>query len=184
MSKSTTISFAEIAPVKQGVAILLSEEGALLSPAGKTLDKASGGVITQAAKERKFKGKKRSSLDILVPAKLGLSRLLLVGAGSLKDYSGNDWVELGGQIRAMLSSKDNPKVTLVLEAAKKPGISGEQSAQVALGAMLRGYKFDKYKTKAGKKDQDSGNNDTDLARLTVQCTELSAARRAFSACKA
>ena len=94
MSKSTTISFAEIAPVKQGVAILLSEEGALLSPAGKTLDKASGGVITQAAKQRKFKGKKKSSLDILVPAKLGLSRLLLVGAGSLKDYSGNDW-EIG-----------------------------------------------------------------------------------------
>jgi len=184
MSKSTTISFAEIAPVKQGVAILLSEEGAVLSPAVKTLDKASGGVITQAVKERKFKGKKKSSLDILVPAKLGLSRLLLVGTGSLKDYSGNDWVELGGQIRAMLSSKDNPKATLVLEGAKKSGISGEQSAQVALGAMLRGYKFDKYKTKAGKKDQDSGNNDTNLARLTVQCTELSAARRAFSACKA
>ena len=72
MSKSTTILFTGITPVKQGVAILLSEEGALLSAAGKALDKASGGVITRAAKERKFKGKKKSSLDILVPGKLGL----------------------------------------------------------------------------------------------------------------
>ena len=54
-----------------------------------------------------------------MPAKLGLSRLLLVGTGTLKDYSGNDWMELGGQIRGMLSSKDNPHVTLVLEKAQE-----------------------------------------------------------------
>lgn len=184
MSKSTTISFAAITPVKKGVVILLSEEGALLSAAGKALDKTSGGVITQAAKERKFKGKKKSVLDILVPAKLGLSRLLLVGTGTLKDYSGNDWVELGGRIRGMLSSKDSPHATLVLEKARKPGISGEAAAKVALGAMLRGYTFDKYKTKAAKKDENSGNNDTVLAKLSVQCAELSAARRSFTALKA
>lgn len=184
MSKTTTISFTGLASVKKGVAILLSEEGGLLSPAGKALDKASGGVITRAAKERKFKGKKNSSLDILVPEKLGISRLLLIGTGALKDYSDTDWLVLGGQIRARLSGKDNPNVTLVLESAKGPGVSGEQAAQVALGVILRGYKFDKYKTKAAKKDESSGDNDTDLAKLTVQCAELAAAKRAFTACKA
>ncbi len=184
MSKPTTISFAGLTPVKQGVAILLSEEGALLSSAGKALDKASGGVITRASKARKFKGKKKSTLDILMPEKLGLSRLLIVGAGTLKDYRNSDWVELGGRIRALLSSKDNPNATLILESAKRPAVNGAQAAQVALGVMLRGYKFDKYKTKAAKKDQDSGNNDTDLARLTIQCADLASARRAFTASKA
>ena len=184
MSKSTTISFTGITPVKQGVVILLSEEGALLSPAGKAMDKASSGIITRASKLRKFNGKKKSSLDILVPGKLGLSRLLLVGTGTLKDYGDTDWLELGGRIRAMLSSKDNPNATLVLEGTKKPGISGEQASQVALGAILRGYRFNKYKTKAAKKDEDSGNDDTDLSRLTVQCAGLTAAKRAFAACKA
>jgi leucyl aminopeptidase len=185
MSKPAVFSFADIKPVSQGVLILLAEEGAPLSRAGKKLDKTSGGAISRAVKQRKFKGKKKSSLDILVPEKLGLSRLLIVGTGKLKDYSDNDWLLLGGQIRAKLSGKDNPNVTLVLERAKSPyPVSGEQAAQVALGAMLRGYKFDKYKTKAGKKDENSDNNDTDLIKLTVQCAAVAAARRAFVACKA
>ncbi len=184
MSKPTAFSFANISPVKSGVLILLSEEGALLSKTAKALDKTSGGAISRAVKLRKFKGKKKSSLNILVPEKLGLSRLLIVGTGKLKDYNDNDWLELGGQIRARLSGKDNPTV-LVLERAKSPfDVSGEQAAQVALGAMLRGYKFDKYKTKAGKKDPDSGSNDTDLSKITVQCASAAAAKRAFVAGKA
>lgn len=185
MSKPTAFSFADIKPVKQGVLVLLAEDGAPLSRTGKTLDKASGGAISRAVKQRKFKGKKKSSLDILVPEKLGLSRLLIVGAGKLKDYGDNDWLELGGQIRGRLSGKDNPGATLVLERAKSPyDVSGEQAAEVALGAMMRGYTFDKYKTKAGKKDQDSDSNDTDLIKLTVQCGAVAAAKRAFVACNA
>jgi len=185
MSKPTSFSFSGLSPVKRGVAILLAEEGAPLSGTGKALDKTSGGAITRAVKKRKFKGKKKTALDILVPEKTGLSRLLIVGTGALKDYSDNNWLELGGQVRARLSGTDNPNVTLVLERAKKPhDVSGVQAAQVALGALMRGYKFDKYKTKAGKKDQGSGNNDTDLAKITVQCAKAAAAKRAFVACKA
>ncbi len=185
MSKPTAFSFANLSPVKSGVLILLGEDGAPLSKTAKALDKTSGGAISRAVKQRKFKGKKKSSLDILVPEKLGVSRLLIVGTGTLKDYGDNDWLELGGQIRARLSGTDNPNVTLVLERAKTASaVSGDEAAQVALGAMMRGYKFDKYKTKAGKKDPDSGSNDTDLSKLTVQCANVAAAKRAFVACKA
>ena len=185
MSKPTAFSFAPLSPVKQGVAVLLVEEGPVLSPAGKALDEASDGVITRAAKQRGFKGKKKTALDILVPGKLGLSRLLAIGAGTLKVYDENDWLELGGAIRGRLSGRDGSKVTLVLERPKRPHeVSGVEAAQTVLGAMLRGYKFDKYKTKPAKKDDESDNNDTDLAQLTVQCANPAAARRAFSACKA
>jgi leucyl aminopeptidase len=184
MSKPTTFSFANISPVKSGVLILLGEDGAPLSRTAKALDKTSGGAISRAVKQRNFKGKNKSALDILVPEKLGLSRLLIVGTGALKDYGENEWLELGGRIRAKLSGTDNPNVTLVLERAKSGEVSGDEAAQVALGAMMRGYKFDKYKTKAGKKDPESGGNDTDLTRLSVQCASAAAAKRAFVACKA
>ena len=83
MSKPTAVSFADIALPKQGVAVLLAEEGPTLSPAGKALDKASGGTLTKAFKERKFKGKKKSSLDLIVPGDSGLSRVLIVGVDAL-----------------------------------------------------------------------------------------------------
>ena len=185
MSKITAISFAGLAPVKQGVAVILAERGLTLSPAGKAMDKASGGAITRAAKQRKFKGKKKSYLDILVPEKLGLSRLLVVGVGKLKDYGDLDWLELGGGIRSKLSSFDGARVTLVLEPPKKPhATTGEQAAQIALGAMLRGYSFDKYKTKSAKNNKDGDTKDSGLARLILQCSDAAAARRAFAARKA
>lgn len=185
MSKPTTFSFANLSPVKSGVLILLGEDGAPLSQRAKALDKTSGGALSRAVKQRKFKGKKKSALDILVPEKLGLSRLLIVGAGSLKDYGDNDWLELGGQIRSRLSGTDNPNVTLVLERARgNADVGGDAAAHLALGAMMRGYKFDRYKTKAGKKNGESDSNDTDLNRLTVQCASSAAAKRAFVACKA
>ncbi len=185
MSKTTTVSFAKPSPVKQGVLVILAERGPVLSTSGKALDKASGGAVMRAAKQREFKGKKKTSLDILVPEKLGLSRLLVIGVDQLKDYAGKDWLELGGVIRGKLSGRDGPAVTLVLERPKKPRESvGEEAAQVALGTMLRGYSFDKYKTKAAKNKNDSVKNATLLRRLTIQCANPAAARRAFAARKA
>ncbi len=185
MSKTTAISFADLTPVKQGVAVILAEQGPTLSPAGKALDKASGGAMMRAAKHREFKGKKKTFLDILVPEKLGLSRVLVAGVGNLKEYEDQDWAELGGSIRSKLSRRDGAKVTLVLERPKKPhDTTGDQAAQVALGAMLRGYSFDKYKTKSANNKTESDKNNTGLARLSVQCSNAAAARRAFTARKA
>jgi leucyl aminopeptidase len=184
MSKQTAISFAELAPVKQGAVVILAEEGGALSPVGKALDKTSGDAVSRAAKQQKFKGKKKSSLDILVPEKLGLSRLLVIGTGKLKDYSDNDWVDLGAIIRSRLTGRDGP-VTVVLERpSRSHGVSGEHAANAALGMFLRGYKFEKYKTKAGKKDDESGNNNTDLDKVSVQCAKPAEARRAFAGAKA
>lgn len=184
MSKPTTISFSDIAPVKQGTVVLLAEEGGSLSPSGKALDKTLGGAIMNAVKQRKYKGKKKSSLDLLAPGNAHLGRVVVIGAGKLKDYSDNDWVDLGAVIRSKVAAKDSP-VVVVLEGAAKPyDVTGDQAAGAALGMQLRGYTFDKYKTKAAKKDGESDNNDTELSKLTIQCAEAARARRAYGPCKA
>lgn len=184
MTKQTTITFSTPSPIKSGTAVVLAEEGAVLSPAGKALDKTLGGVIAKVAKHQGFKGKKKTCLDILAPGNSALDRVLVVGTGKLKDFSSNDWVALGAIIRARLSGKDSP-VTVVLEAARKPhDVSGEQVADAALGMLLRGYTFEKYKTKSAKKDAESDNKDTHLPKVTIQCSGAAAARRAFAARKA
>ena len=184
MTKATTISFSGFSVPKQGTTVLLAEEGGVLSPTGKDLDKSLGGVIAKIIKQRKFKGKTKSSLDILGPGNSGLARVVVVGAGKINDYDSNDWVDLGAVIRSKLSGKDS-SVAVVLEAAQKLAVvSGEAAADAALGMLLRGYTFEKYKTKAGKKDAESGNNDTELSKVTIQCSEASAARRAYIAAKA
>lgn len=184
MSKTTAITFASIAAIKKGTVVLLAEEGAVLSPAAKALDKTLGGTISKVVKQRKFKGKAKSSLDILGPGNSALDRVLVVGAGKTKGYSGNDWVALGAIIRSRLSGKDDP-VTVVLESAQKSGgVSGSNAADAALGMLMRGYTFDKYKTKSSKKEDESDNNDTDLAKITIQCPDVSGARRAYTSTKA
>jgi len=184
MTKPATITFSSFSVPNQGTVVLLAEEGGGLSTAGKALDKSLGGAIAKVVKQRKFKGKTKSSLDILGPGNGTLARVLVVGAGKIKDHSSNDWVSLGAIIRSKLSGKDTPAVVVLEGGQKSAGVSGEAAADAALGMLLRGYTFEKYKTKAGKKDAESDNNDTDLTKVTIQCSDVAAARRAFVAAKA
>ncbi len=186
-SKPTAISFSALSVPTQGVVVILAEEGGALSPTGKAMDKAGGGVISQAAKVNDFKGKKKTVLDMLVPSGLGLARLLVVGTDKLSGYSENDWLELGGFIRAKLSAKQGPQATIVVEAASaRTKLPGAAAANVAAGALLAAYKFLKYKTKSAKSTNGKNNDDQpgDLARIVVQCAGPAAARKQFAPLKA
>ena len=88
MSKITAISFAGLAPVKQGVAVILAERGLTLSPAGKALDKASGGAMPRAAKQRKLKGAKKRYPDRLVPETPRTTLLVVDGGGPCEGGGG------------------------------------------------------------------------------------------------
>ncbi len=183
MSRPTAISFAEIKIPAKGVLVILAEEGPKLGPEAKALDKRAGGVITRAMKIARFSGKKGSALDLMVPQGLELARLVVMGAGKLKDSTETDWLNLGGVIRAKLTGREGAEAQVLLQGAgARSPIAPADAAALALGALLRGYKFDKYKTKAT-----SGNGDDDerdLAKLTVLCDGANLARTAFRRAKA
>ena len=181
MTKPTTISFAEIKPPKSGVLVLLAEDGLKFGPAGDKIDVESGGSIRRAAKISGFKGAKKSHLDLLLPNGLGLDRLLVIGVGAIDDYQESDWIALGGRIRSHLTGREGDAAHLVVECAeKKTAISAEQCADIALGVLLRGYRFDKYKSEKGKAKKDKNDDKKKvLKRLVVQTDGAAAARRAF-----
>jgi len=178
-AKPAAITFSELKIPAKGVMVLLAEEGGSLSPAGIAMDKAGGGVLTKAMRAGGFEGKKKTALDVLVPSGLSLTRVLIMGTGKMADYAESDWLALGGLIRARLTGKNGPEATVVIEGATKEKISGKCVATVAAGAMLRGYKFLKYKTKK-KTDGAKKKPEKQLKKITFHCSDLRVARTAFA----
>ncbi len=116
--------------------------------------------IARAAAFAKFTGKSGTALEILAPAGLpGASRLLVLGVGvapagedveSDKPKIFEDFMALGGQTAGKLGAGSNAIV--VFDAPQGFSNAGQAAGQFALGAWLRAYKFEQYKTKKKKDD--------------------------------
>ncbi len=184
MSDQTSISFANLKLPEEGVAVVLAEEGPKLSPAAKDLDKRSKRLLSRAAEISGFKGKKESAVDLLAPSGFKFSRLVLAGIGKTADYKAEDWLNLGGIVRGMLSGKEAPVAHIVIDGTTRAPAPAD-IANFALGAALRGYKFQKYKSKSRKKNDGAANgNDRTLKRIVIHCADPRAATKAFAASRA
>ena len=132
---------------------------------------ALGGLVGRVAGTEKFKGKSGGVLAIPAPAGLdGIDRLLVVGLGSESDRAKGEWMKLGGILAGKLSGRT------ALVAADLPGADdpAEAVAEMALGARLRAYTFDRYKTKKKPEDAET-EGDTSIV---FACPDPEAARRA------
>jgi leucyl aminopeptidase len=127
-------------------------------------------AIARAAAAAKFKGKPGSALDILAPAGLaGVGRLIVFGVGATdgegeaeKPKAFEEYLNLGGQTAAKLG--DGAKAVVIFDFPAPPADTPAAVGQFALGAFLRAYKFDAYKTKKKKDDaEDKGASELQLA---------------------
>ena len=98
-------------------------------------------------------GAQRTALDILAPAGLDASRLLVVGVAPGKDNAPLDFVMLGGFVFGKATGAQ--KVDVAFEAPAGAW-DGAAAADFALGLKLRGYKFDKYKTRKKENGEENG----------------------------
>jgi leucyl aminopeptidase len=184
VSDQTTISFANLSLPQEGVAVVFAEEGPKLAPAAKDLDKASKGLLSRAANISGFKGKKETTIDLLAPAGLKFARLVLMGVGKTADYTAEDWLNLGGTVRGLLTGKEGSTAHVVLQGAGK-GIASEDVVNFALGAALRGYKFRKYKSAPKKKSGAAvENNDKSLRRIVIHTADPRAATKLYGGARA
>lgn len=139
--------------------VVFAGKDLLLGDVAKSLLTGVQEQISRAAAAAKFKGKTGSTLEILTPAGLAVSRLLIVGVGAANgdeadgdkpdtEAKGDDFLTLGGQTAARLSQGGEANV--ILELPDRPA-DPAAAGQFALGGWLRSYKFDQYKTR--KKDE-------------------------------
>ncbi len=169
------ITFANPSEVKSGVAVVGVSEGRKLSSSAAAIDKASGGTLTRAIKASKFTGKTGQDLTVMAPGSSKLDRVLLIGLGKTKDLDAKSALKAGGKIYAALSSIGAASVTMCIDALDGSDMSpADAAAEVAFGATLRSYRFDKYRTKEKPEDKPT------LKTLKIQCANSAKARALFA----
>ena len=164
------IAFAEPSLPKTGAVVVGVFEGRKLSRAAERLDEESGGALTRAIKASRFQGKKDEVLALLAPANLAVSRVVLAGLGKTEGIDARRMQDLGGALVAHLNGAGEKEAAFQLDGLD--GLdAGEAAANVGYGALLRTYRFDKYKTKEKPEKKPS------LTRLTVMSDAAGAAKR-------
>jgi leucyl aminopeptidase len=157
----------------RGVLIVFCAEGLKFGAKTQRLLSPIGDLFRRAASADRFTAKNGTILDILAPAGLNLPRLVVIGTGKERDLKDRDLVKLGGTAMGALR-KGAPQATIVAEFASGT-LKGEQIADLALGARLRGYTFDQYKTK--KKE---GDDRATSVEVNFACANASGAEKAWA----
>ena len=169
------IAFAEPALPKSGTVVVAVRENRSLSPFAAALDESTGGVLKRSMEASRFKGAKGDILDVLAPAGLKLGRIILVGLGKADAVDAAQAEILGGKLFAHLDAAKVKAAFVVVDGLDGAKIgAAEAAAHLGMGALLRSYRFDKYRTKV------KAENKPALTSLTVMAKGAPKARKAYA----
>lgn len=182
MSDRLDISFAALNTDPEAVCVILAAEGLELGPKAKDIDNKSAGAVLKAAGAADFKGKLKSTLEVLAPSKTSIDRLCVIGLGKTTALTEQNCVELGGVIMGAVQARKGAVASVVVDIEGPEDLKVEQiAAAIAQGAMLRHYTFKKYHT---KKNSEDGNDKDGLKKLVIYVVHPEKARAAFAPLKA
>ena len=171
MSGAVKIAFGSLSATKGSALVIFI--GADMKPAAAVTAQFGDlePLIRAAAKASNFRAAERTALDILAPAGLDASRLVVVGVAPGKDNAPVDFITLGGFTFGKVTG---PKRVEVAFEAPSGMWDGAAAADFALGLRLRGYRFDKYKT-CKKESEDNG---AEAPHFVIGSSHAAAARAA------
>ena len=123
---------------KDGLIVLGVGEELALDRFGEELDSATNSAFTNSLKKVDFKGKKLSTKVIPAPAGSDFTQILVVGLGNKAELTTLEWQKVGDL--AIRNSVKSFKEAAQIAIDTTP----ENTANIAFGAALGGYNFDKY----------------------------------------
>src|SRR5215510_2853085 len=154
------------------VAAFVAADKQLLASA-QSINNEVGGTVARAIDASRFTGGKGQSLTLLGQAG-NIARLTLLGVGKARELDARAAEALGGILAAEANTAGQKAITVAVDAVKGSKLTPSQiAARIALGAQLRNYRFDKYKTKDKPEQKNS------LAEITVFVAGPAEARRAY-----
>jgi leucyl aminopeptidase len=158
----------------RGVLVVFCGENLKLGSATQRVLAPTGDLLRRAAGADRFTGKMGSTLVIVAPSGLDVPRLVVVGTGKDDDLKSRDIVKLGGiALGKVPASAANATIFAEFgSGALKTG----QIADLVLGARLRAYTFDLYKTKRKDDDERPSKVEVNLA-----CSNPESAAKAWAA---
>ncbi|HEX5959388.1 MAG TPA: leucyl aminopeptidase [Hyphomicrobiaceae bacterium] len=186
MTTPLEIQFVPLAAAPASALVVLAGDEMALAPAAEAIDERANGGIGKAARAAGFTGKARTAIEILAPAGIDTKRLIVVGAGNpTAEY---DRLRLGGYAYAQISARKTETASLIVELADTDRGGETLAADLAFGALLRSYKFNKYRTRprngAGNGEDAERDARDGLHKLLVHCADPAAAERVFANRKA
>ena len=172
MAEPPKLGFGPMTAPTKGLLVVFVDEELRFGEATKALLAPIEDLISRAARADHFTGKNGAVLELVAPHGLKLSRLVIIGVeGSAERLEA---VKLGGLAISKVPAAAT-EATVLLDLPSGP-MTPEQAADVVLGARLRTYAFDRYKTK--RKDADDRRAP---ARITFGVANVAAVRKAWAA---
>ncbi|MGJ8529918.1 leucyl aminopeptidase [Maritalea sp.] len=130
------------------VCLLVGDKLSLSAEASGIWDK-TGLDLSALSKASTFEAKSASFFNVFAPNGVDADQILLAGIGDLgADSDAKDFAKAGGTIVNQLRALKASDATIIFDVEA----SAEQIAHFAAGLRLGHYRFDKYKTNPGKKD--------------------------------
>ena len=160
------IAFTKPALPRAGALVLLLAEEAPLAGLAAEADKATAGAIARGLEAAKFKGRKGQSATLWAPG-AGLSKVVAIGLGKAAEVSETSAEAAGGTIAGAVAQE---REAVVAAEVLTPALA----ASVALGAVLKSYRFDRYRTKEKEEDKPK------IERLALAVSDAAKAKAAFA----
>ena len=174
MADGPTVGFSAFSLPSSGILVVFCDDAVKLGPVTRRLLGPAAALVARAAAADRFKGKSGSSLDLVAPADLKVARLVVVGCGKAGDMKRKDFVKLGGTAMGKVPSSA-ASATILAELPNK-AMTAEQAADLGLGVRLRGYRFDRYKTK-----QKEGEEKPAAVKIDIGVVDVARVRSAWTA---
>lgn len=125
--------------------VILLASAKLAGPAA-AIDKAGGGALGRALKAARFEGDAASLVELMAPAGLDATRLLVLGTGPAAKADAHVFEKIGAAIIARLQCSGEKRASIDMDGVNAALPTARAAAHLALGARLRGWRFDKYRT--------------------------------------
>src|SRR5438105_862966 len=165
------ISFDRLRGLPDGALVVGILDGGNLTDSASTVDKATGGAISRALAASRFRGQPGHSLELLVPAGIKSTRVVLTGLGKGEDFNAAAAERLAATVMGRLVVSGEETLTFAIERSKKSPLSDvDLAVHLAFGALLRSYRFDHYRT---MKDDERPT----VKKIVISTAEAGAARK-------
>jgi leucyl aminopeptidase len=175
MTRRLQIEFVALDTRPKGVLILFCDDSVKFGAVARRVLGPAGDLVARVADAERFKGRNGSVLDIVAPAGLDVSRLVVVGVGKAKDLKPDGFAKLGGAAMGKVPSTAT-EATIIADLPGGP-IKPDRVAELSLGAQLRAYTFDRYKTKRKEGEEPPAKVTLSIAVANVPAAQKAAAGR-------
>jgi leucyl aminopeptidase len=140
------ISFVSPASLGPGALVLGVQEGAAFGPQTARYDEATSGALKRAVDASRFKGQSGQAIEVLAPAGVKATRIVLAGLGKGEAFDGGAAERLAATVVGRLLTSGEETLAFAIDPPKRSKVSeAELAVHLAIGAYLRSYRFDHYR---------------------------------------